>query len=153
VLVPAFVGLGAPYWDPEARGAWVGLTRGTTPAHLVRAALESIAFQSRDVFEAMARDASRRPRALRVDGGATVNNLLMQMQADILGVSVERPRHLETTALGAAALAANACGLWPGGRLPGDLGRIGRRFTPRLARSRREKLYDQWCSAVRMLLR
>jgi glycerol kinase len=131
----------------------MGLTRGTTRAHLVRASLESIAYQSRDVFDAMCKDASRRPRALRVDGGATVNNLLMQMQADIMGVPVERPRHLETTALGAMALAANACGLWPGGRLPGDLGKPGRRFVPKLTRAQRQKLYDQWCSAVKTLLR
>jgi glycerol kinase len=153
VLVPAFVGLGAPYWNPEVRGAWLGLTRGTTLAHLVRAALESIAYQSRDVFDAMAEDAGRRPPALRVDGGATVNDLLMQMQADILGVSVERPKHLETTALGAMALAAQACGLWKGGRLPGDLGKISRRFAPKLARARREALYQSWRAAVTTLLR
>jgi glycerol kinase len=152
VLVPAFVGLGAPYWNPQARGAWLGITRGTRRAHLVRAALESIAFQSRDVFDAMSQDAGRRPRALRVDGGATVNDLLMQMQADILGVTVERPRHLETTALGALALAAGTAGLWSGGRLPGDLGKIGHRFTPKLRRREREASYSLWRSAIKTLL-
>ncbi|HKW50614.1 MAG TPA: glycerol kinase GlpK, partial [Candidatus Eisenbacteria bacterium] len=104
-LVPAFAGLGAPYWRPEARGIWCGLTRGTTSAHLTRAALESVAFQSRDVVEAMNRDAGVKIRRLLVDGGATQNDFLMQFQADVLGVAIERPAMLETTALGAAHLA------------------------------------------------
>jgi glycerol kinase len=112
VLVPAFAGLGAPYWDPYARGTIVGLTRGTTAGHLARAALESIAFQSRDVLEAMRRDAAMPLEELRVDGGASVNDLLMQFQADVLGVPVVRPRVTETTALGAAYLAGLAVGVW-----------------------------------------
>ena len=112
VFVPAFVGLGAPYWDAEARGALSGLTRGTTRAHIARAALESIAFQSAEVLHAMERDAGIRLTELRVDGGATTNNLLMQFQADLLGVPVVRPKVLETTALGAAYLAGLAVGYW-----------------------------------------
>src|SRR6266542_2503305 len=111
-FVPAFVGLGAPYWDMYARGTIVGLTRGTTAAHLVRAALESIAYQSRDVLEAMTADAGERVRALRVDGGAVANDFLCQFQADILDARVERPRVIETTALGAAGLAGLGAGVW-----------------------------------------
>ncbi|MGH7268223.1 MAG: glycerol kinase GlpK, partial [Candidatus Rokuibacteriota bacterium] len=113
-LVPAFVGLGAPYWDMYARGTLVGLTRGTTRAHLARAALEAIAYQTRDVLDAMAEDAGRRPAELRVDGGATENDFLCQFQADVLDVPVLRPRVRETTALGAAYLAGLGVGLWRG---------------------------------------
>jgi glycerol kinase len=116
VFVPAFVGLGAPWWDATARGAWLGLTRGAGRAHLVRAVLESIAWQTRDVVEAMASDGLPRVRALRVDGGATANGFLMQMQADALGVPVVRPRMVETTALGAGLLAARALGWKAAGR-------------------------------------
>ena len=104
-LVPAFTGLGAPHWDPHARGAIVGLTRGTTRAHIARAALESIAFQSAELLEAMQKDSGQQLTELRVDGGAAANDLLMQFQADLLGVPVVRPKVLETTALGAAYLA------------------------------------------------
>ncbi len=117
-FVPAFAGLGAPHWDAHARGAIVGLTRGTTAAHVARAALESIAFQSADLMSAMQSDTGTTPPALRVDGGATANDLLMQFQADILGIPVVRPRILETTALGAAYLAGLAAGVWPG---PADI--------------------------------
>jgi len=116
VFVPAFVGLGAPWWDAAARGAWLGLTRGAGRAHLVRAVLESIAWQTRDVVEAMARDGVPRVKALRVDGGATANGFLMQAQADALGVPVVRPRMVETTALGAGLLAAKALGWKDAGR-------------------------------------
>src|SRR5207249_11731399 len=109
-LVPAFVGLGAPHWDADARGALLGLTRGVTRAHVVRAALESLAYQTRDVVEAMAADAGKPLRALRVDGGAAANDFLMQFQADLLGVPVERPRVVETTAVGAAFLAGIGAG-------------------------------------------
>ncbi len=111
-FVPAFVGMGAPYWDPYARGAIHGITRGTTAAHLARAALESMAYQTRDVLEAMQKDAGIRLAALKVDGGASVNHLLMQFQADVLGVPVCRPAVAETTALGAAYLAGLAVGYW-----------------------------------------
>ena len=152
VLVPAFVGLGAPYWRPDARGAWLGLTRGVTRAHLARAAIESIAFQTRDVVDAMAADSGRGPSRLRVDGGAAANDLLLQFQADLLGIPVERPRFLETTALGAAALAARALGWWPSGRPPGAQGKPERVFRPRLTRARRDARYAEWKSAVARLL-
>src|SRR6185295_16453906 len=111
-VVPAFTGLGAPYWDPNARGVMIGLTRGTTQAHIARAALESIAFQSAAVLEAMQRDAGVPLSELRVDGGAAANDFLMQFQADLLGVPVLRPQVLETTALGAAYLAGLTVNLW-----------------------------------------
>jgi glycerol kinase len=147
-FVPAFVGLGAPYWDMYARGTIVGLTRGTTRAHLVRAALEAIAYQSRDVLEAMAADAGVAVDALRVDGGATANDFLCQFQADVMGVPVLRPAVIETTALGAAYLAGLGAGLWPS--LDGLAARwtIERTFTPGMDASRRAALYDGWRRAV-----
>ncbi|RYG72213.1 hypothetical protein EON77_12535, partial [bacterium] len=114
VFVPALAGLGAPYWDPDARGTICGLTRGSTAAHLARATLEGIAFQVNDLLAAMAKDAGRAPKRLRVDGGAAANDLLMQMQADIAGVVVERPVDIESTGRGAAMLAAVGAGLAPG---------------------------------------
>src|SRR5690606_23289164 len=111
-FVPAFAGLGAPHWDPYARGAITGLSRGTTAAHLARAALEGIAYQVYEVLQAMQRDAGLKLKQLRADGGASVNNLLMQFQADILRTPVVRPRIMETTALGAACLAGLAVGFW-----------------------------------------
>ena len=152
VLVPAFVGLGAPYWRPEVRGAFFGLTRGTTRAHLARAALESLAFQTRDVVEAMARDAGKRPRELKVDGGAAANDFLMQYQADLLGIPVARPRVVETTALGAALLAGLAVGLWRSHRDLDRARRIERVFEPRQGRAWREAEYARWKTAVAALL-
>jgi glycerol kinase len=152
VMVPAFVGLGAPYWRPDVRGALLGLTRGVTRAHVVRAALESLAFQTCDVTEAMAADAGERLRSLRVDGGAAANDFLMQFQADLLGVPVARPAVLETTALGAAQLAGLGVGLWRG---PADLARArraGRVFRPRWTRSRRLEERARWRAAVEVLL-
>jgi glycerol kinase len=147
-FVPAFVGLGAPYWDMYARGTMVGLTRGTTKAHVVRAALEAIAYQSRDVLEAMAADAGVRIDALRVDGGATANDFLCQFQADVMGVTVLRPAVIETTALGAAYLAGLGVGLWPS--LDALAGRwaVERTFTPGMDAARRKDLYDGWHRAV-----
>jgi glycerol kinase len=152
VLVPAFVGLGAPYWRPNVRGALFGLTRGTTRAHVARAALESLALQTRDVVEAMARDAAHRVRVLRVDGGAAANDLLMQYQADVLGIPVERPRVIETTALGAALLAGLATGVWTS---PSELDRarrIERRFQPGKSAAWRAREWARWREAVRRLL-
>ncbi len=146
-LVPAFVGLGAPYWDPYARGTLVGLTRGTSRAHLARAALEAIAYQSRDVLDAMAADAGTPVRALRVDGGAAANDFLCQFQADMLGVEVHRPAVTETTGLGAAYLAGVGVGLWK----PADLGtrwRLDRRFTPTVSADARDRAYRGWRRAV-----
>ena len=146
-LVPAFVGLGAPYWDPYARGTVVGLTRGTSRAHLARAALEAIAYQSRDVLDAMAADAGAPARALRVDGGAAANDFLCQFQADMLGVEVHRPAVTETTGLGAAYLAGVGVGLWK----PADLAarwRLDRRFTPTMSADARHAAYRGWRRAV-----
>jgi glycerol kinase len=147
-FVPAFVGLGAPYWDMYARGTIVGLTRGTTGAHLARAALEAIAFQSRDVLEAMAADAGIAVRELRVDGGAAANDFLCQFQADVLNVSVLRPLVIETTALGAAYLAGLGAGVW---RSLDDVDRrwaLERRFEPRLDEATRAARYEAWRRAV-----
>jgi len=147
-LVPAFAGLGAPHWDPYARGALVGLTRGTTSAHIARAALEGIALQVMDVLRAMEADAGIRLRELRVDGGASANNLLMQLQADLLNVPVVRPRVAETTALGAAYLAGLAVGFW---KDQPDIARqwqADRRFTPAMKPAARKALAAGWQKAL-----
>ncbi len=147
-LVPAFTGLGAPHWDPYARAALIGMTRGTTSAHIARAALESIAYQSLDLLQCMTADTRNRINELRVDGGASVNDTLMQFQADILGVPVLRPAVMETTALGAACLAGLAVGCWP------DLEAIGRnsvppkRFVPGMDEGRIAELVRGWRRAV-----
>jgi glycerol kinase len=147
-VVPAFTGLGAPYWDPKARGALVGLTRGTSKAHIARAALESIAFQSADVLEAMQKDAGEALKELRVDGGAAANDLMMQFQADILGVPVVRPRVLETTALGAAYLAGLTVNLWKSREELASHWQAERRFTPQMTAEKREELMLRWRDAV-----
>ena len=153
LMVPAFTGLGAPYWDADARGTIVGLTRGTTMAHIARAALESIAFQSAALLQAMSRDAvaagGELVSELRVDGGACVNDLLMQFQADLLGIPVLRPKVIETTALGAAFLAGLSAGVW---RDPAELAALWqaeRVFHPTLPRERAEERMAQWERAVR----
>lgn len=146
-VVPAFAGLGAPYWDSEARGGVLGLTRGANRRHLVRATLESLAYQTRDVVEAMNADAPRPLETLRVDGGAAANDFLMQFQADILGVPVERPESIETTVAGAAYLAGLGAGLFDARSLAPGL-RSGRRFEPRLDAVTRERLYAGWRDAV-----
>jgi glycerol kinase len=147
-FVPAFVGLGAPHWDAYARGTIVGITRGTNRHHLVRAALESIAYQTRAVVDAMARDSGIRPEVLRVDGGAARNDFLCQFQADILGIPVERPATTETTALGAAYLAGLATGFWKDEQdLTAQL-KIAKRFEPLMPASRREELYAGFERAV-----
>ena len=147
-FVPAFVGLGAPHWDMYARGTIVGLTRGATRAHLVRAALEAIAYQSRDVLEAMATDAGVPIDALRVDGGATANDFLCQFQADILGVPVLRPSVIETTALGAAYLAGLGVGLWASLEALARQWSVERAFTPAMPEGQRAHLYGGWRRAV-----
>jgi glycerol kinase len=152
-FVPAFVGLGAPHWDPYARGTILGVTRGTTAAHLARAALESMAHQTRDVLDAMQKDAGLKLTGLKVDGGASVNDLLMQFQADILGVPVQRPVITETTALGAAYLAGLALGYWQNTT---DLVRhwaLDREYRPVMPASQREALYARWRKAVQRSLR
>jgi glycerol kinase len=154
VFVPAFTGLGAPYWNADARGAIVGLTRGTTVAHIARAALESIAFQSAALLQAMSRDAMAAGGApvaeLRVDGGACVNNLLMQIQADLLGIPVVRPKVIETTALGAAYLAGLSCGVYRNLDELSAQWQVDRTFRPTLPRERAQERMAQWEHAVRM---
>lgn len=147
-MVPAFAGLGAPYWDMNARGALLGLTRGASRAHVVRATLESLAYQTRDVIEVMNRDAGVTVRELRVDGGAAQNDFLMQFQADMLGVPVDRPAVVETTASGAAFLAGLAVGFWSS---PDEIAGVRRRerlFEPQMPEAQREELYAGWRRAV-----
>ena len=147
-LVPAFAGLGAPDWDGRARGALVGLTRGSTRAHIARAALEAIALQSADIFGAMSRDSGIALTELRVDGGASRNDLLMQLQADLAGVPVVRPQVTETTALGAAYLAGLATGVWSGGEEIAAQWAVDRRFEPRLPEPARRARIARWREAV-----
>jgi glycerol kinase len=147
-FVPAFVGLGAPHWDQYARGTIVGLTRGSTREHIVRAALESIAYQTRDVLLAMSRDSGIELSELRVDGGAARNDFLMQFQADILGIPVVRPANTETTAAGAASLAGLAVGFWSGVEEINSLWRPERTFEPKMGESERELLLEGWQRAV-----
>lgn len=147
-VVPAFVGLGAPYWDMYARGAIVGLTRGAKAEHIIRATLESIAYQTRDVLEAMQEDSGIELKLLKVDGGAVANNFLMQFQSDILNVPVERPQVIETTALGAAYLAGLAVGFWQGEEDIADNWQLDRQFTPQMSQAEREYLYSGWKKAV-----
>src|SRR5437667_387028 len=147
-LVPAFGGLGAPHWDAEARGALLGLTRGVTRAHVVRAALEALAFQTRGVADAMAADAGSRLSTLRVDGGAAANDFLMQFQADVLGVPVDRPRVVETTAMGAAFLAGLGVGFWKAQAELERARRIDTRFVPKMKPEARDALYRGWQEAV-----
>jgi len=147
-VVPAFVGLGAPHWDPSARGAIFGLTRGANRAHLARATLEAIAFQTRDVIEAVETDSGVRLSELRVDGGAAANDLLLQIQADVLGRDVVRPAVLETTALGAAYLAGLAVGFWKDASDVARNWREDRRFSAQMQAGRREEMYAGWKRAV-----
>lgn len=148
-VVPAFVGLGTPYWDSEVRGAIFGLTRGTEKNHLVRATLESIAFQTKDLLGAMEKDSGIRLKALRVDGGAVSNNFLMQIQADLLGVKVERPKVQETTALGAAYLAGLATGFWSSQSDIAQNWQLDKAFRPNMKRSEAGRLYKGWKLAVK----
>jgi glycerol kinase len=148
-VVPAFVGLGAPYWDMYARGAILGLTRGTTTNHIIRATLESIAYQTRDVLEVMRTDSGIGLRELRVDGGACANDFLMQFQSDILGVPVERPEIIETTALGAAYLAGLAVGFWKDQSMIAEQRKVNRKFRPYMSDDKKEKLYAGWKKAVK----
>jgi len=147
-LVPAFVGLGAPHWNQGARGTIVGLTRGTTTAHIARAALDSMAYQTREVLDAMQQDSGTPLGVLKVDGGASVNNLLMQFQSDVLGVDVQRPVVQETTALGAAYLAGLAVGFWKDQEDVRRNWALDRQFKPAMAADKREQLYRRWKKAV-----
>jgi glycerol kinase len=147
-FVPALVGLGAPHWDPYARGLLIGITRGTTQGHVARAVLESMCYQTRDVIEAMEKDSGITLKELRCDGGASVNSVLMQFQADILGVPVEVPRITETTALGAAYLAGLATGYWSSREELGKKWQLANRYTPRFDAAERERLFRRWHKAV-----
>jgi glycerol kinase len=148
VLVPAFSGLGAPYWDQYARGALLGMTRGTKRAHIARAALEGVALQARDVLEAMQSDSGLPIAELRVDGGASANNLLMQMQADVLGVKVIRPQNLEATAMGAAYLAGLAVGYWPDRDAIARQWQVGQTFVPHSTEQERAQKLERWHQAL-----
>ncbi len=148
-VVPAFVGLGAPYWDMKARGAIFGLTRGTSKSHVVRATLDSMAYQTKDVLSAMEADSNIKLQALKVDGGAVANNLLMQFQADILGVPVDRPKITETTALGAAYLAGLAVGVWKTKEDLVSTWQLDNRFVPSMDAEQSAKLYKGWQKAVK----
>ena len=152
VLVPAFTGLGAPYWDMYARGTLFGMTRGTGHAQIVRAGLESIAYQSNDLFQAMARDLGETPAVLRVDGGATANNFLMQFQADISGVAIQRPAVLETTALGAALLAGLAVGVYDNLAETAHGWHVESKFVPSMDPAQRQQLLHGWKRAVDAVL-
>ena len=148
-LVPAFVGLGAPYWDPEARGAILGLTRGTQRSHIVRAALESMAYQSKDLLDAMEKDAKVKLAELRVDGGASANNFLMEFQADILQCSVDRPKMVETTALGAAMLAGIGSGFWKDLKTLVKVRKRDKLFTAKMNEGEAACHYAGWQNAVK----
>ena len=152
-VVPAFTGLGAPHWDMRARGAVFGITRGVNRNHIVRAALESIAYQTKDVLDAMQKDTGVRTKELNVDGGASVNNFLMQFQADILGIDVLRPDTTEATALGAAYLAGLAAGVWKNTEELKSRRKVERRFTPDMTAKQRDKLLSGWARAVERSLR
>lgn len=151
-VVPAFVGLGAPYWDMYARGAIVGLTRGANKNHIIRATLESIAYQTRDVLEAMQEDSGIKLASLKVDGGAAANNFLMEFQADILGTAVRRPVTLETTALGAAYLAGLAVGFWETKEEISSQWKLDNEFVPTMCEEERAKKYNGWKKAVKRAL-
>jgi glycerol kinase len=147
-MVPAFVGLGTPYWDSEVRGAVFGLTRGTSKEHFIRATLEALAYQTKDVLDAMMVDSSISLKTLRVDGGAVKNNFLMQFQSDILSVSVDRPMISETTALGAAYLAGLAVGYWENRSEIANHWKVEKRFDPKMSSKEQQKLYNGWKKAI-----
>jgi glycerol kinase len=147
-LVPAFAGLGAPHWDAYARGTIVGITRGTTSAHLARAALEGIAFQVADVLTAMEKDSSSKLTELRVDGGASANNLLMQFQADVMQCPVVRPKIIETTSLGAAYLAGLATGFWKNDSEIQSIWQAERRFEPMMSPREAQARRERWADAL-----
>jgi glycerol kinase len=152
VVVPAFSGLGAPYWDPDARGTILGVTRGTRREHIVRATLEAVAFQTRDVVEAMLSDSEQAIPSMRVDGGMTGNDFLMQFQSDVLGIQVERPTQIESTARGAASLAGLGAGLFDGPPAIEALRQVDRRFDPTSTASQRDAMYAVWKLAVKRSL-
>ena len=150
-VVPAFVGLGAPYWDPDARGAIVGLTRGVRREHIIRATLESLAFQTRDVVDTMVAESDQPLKTLRADGGASQNDFLMQFQADLLDAAVDRPKIFESTSTGAAFLAGLGVGFWRSSAELERVRKVDRIFRPRGKREEREQRYAGWKRAVAMV--
>jgi glycerol kinase len=152
IFVPAFTGLGAPHWDPHARGALLGLTRDSGPAEIVRAGLEAVAWQTSDLIAALEADCGSRPQVLRVDGGMAANDWLMQFLADVLDLPIERPQDFETTALGACLLAGQGAGLWPKASNHEDFWRLERRFTPHWKASERQIRLEKWHAAVQCIL-
>ncbi len=148
-MVPAFVGLGTPYWDSDVRGAFFGLTRGTTKEHFIRATLESLAYQTHDVLDAMEEDSGIPLERLRVDGGAVKNDFLMQFQSDLLNVPVERPEINETTALGAAYLAGLAVGFWESQEKIAEYWKLDKDFEPKMEKEEVSKLIEGWHKAVK----
>ena len=151
-FVPALVGLGAPYWDQDARGVISGITRGTKRAHIARAALEAMCYQTKDVLIAMEKDSGLRIKDLKIDGGAVSNNFLCQLQADILGINVMRPKVIEITSLGAAYLAGLAVGYWKNSNEIKKRWKIDRVFKPSMPEKVRSELYDGWLKAVERTL-
>ena len=151
-FVPALVGLGAPYWDQHARGAIFGITRGTTASHFARAALEAMAYQTKDVLEAMRKDSDLEIKGLKVDGGAAANNFLCRFQADILGIDVIRPRVIESTSRGAAYLAGLATGYWKDAAEIKRSWKVDRIFKPRMPKETASRLYKGWLEAVKRTL-
>ncbi len=150
ILVPAFTGLGSPYWDPYARGIIVGLTRGVTKAHLCRATIEGISFQVKDLLVCMMEDSGINIKQMKVDGGASVSNTMMQFQSDILNKPIFRPKNVETTALGAAFCAGLATGVWKSKEEILNSWKIDRIFTPKMKAAKRNTMYDKWKKAVEL---
>lgn len=148
-FVPAFTGLGAPYWDMYARGMMIGITRGTSRQHFIRAVLDSISYQSRDVIEAMSKDSGMRIKSIYADGGAAASDVIMQFQADILGVPVKRPKNIESTALGAAFLAGIYIGFWSGQEELCSICEVDHTFLPQISDNLKDDLYQKWCRAVK----
>jgi glycerol kinase len=151
-FVPALVGLGAPYWDQDARGGIYGITRGTKKSHIVRAALEAMGYQTKDVVNAMQKDSKLKIRSIKIDGGAAANNFLCQFQSDILGIDVVRPKIIEITSLGAAYLAGLATGFWKSPAEIKKCWKLDKTFKPKMTEKSAAALYDQWLAAVQRTL-
>ena len=147
-MVPAFVGLGAPHWDPYARGTIVGLSRDTNRNHIVRASLEAIAFQSAEVLQSIAKDTGQEIKELRIDGGAAANDFLCRFQADVLGLQVKRPQILETTAMGAAFLAGLSVGVWQDQEQISKMWKLEKKFSPNISREDSARMMEGWSRAV-----
>ena len=148
-FVPALAGLGSPHWNPHARGTLCGLTRGSNQGHLARATLEGIAYLQRDIIEAMQKESGKKLKSLKVDGGACVNNLLMQFQSDVLDTNILRPKTIETTALGSAFLAGLAVGFWKSQKEIKNVFKLDKTFKPKMKKGDRERFVKEWKQAVK----